>query len=285
MKLVLFKSVRFILSSIIGEKNVKKIITLISDIFNINLMMLAYNNQGIFLGCPSSENGETFLISKVLKKYFDLNDKPTLFDIGANVGNYSQMMHEVFPSAIIYAFEPNEAAFQKLKLNINNSTINSFNIGMGSEEKKALLYCNLDDLSGAHSSIHKRVFDDIHSVNEVAHMEFQMTTIDNFCFSKQIKNIDFLKIDTEGSEYDVLKGASSMLENGEISIIQFEFNQMNIISRVFLKDFYDVLSGYNIYRLNSNNLIPIFDYGTINEIFLFQNLIAIHKKLPKYSKF
>jgi hypothetical protein len=67
-----------------------------------------------------------------------------------------------------------------------------------------------------------------------------------------------------------------MISLDRIDFIQFEFNEMNIISRVFLKDFYQILSNYNLYRLDSNRLIPLFNYDSTNEIFKFQNFLAIH---------
>ncbi len=65
-----------------------------------------------------------------------------------------------------------------------------------------------------------------------------------------------------------------MLSNGKIEVIQFEFNEMNVVSRTFLKDFYDILSNYDLCRLDSNKLIPLFKYESKNEIFQFQNFLA-----------
>ncbi len=75
---------------------------------------------------------------------------------------------------------------------------------------------------------------------------------------------------------EVLSGAKALLAEGRIHFIQFEFNEMNIISRVFLKDFYDLLQGFSLYRLDSNRLIPLAGYSSTNEIFKFQNLLAVN---------
>ena len=53
------------------------------------------------------------------------------------------------------------------------------------------------------------------------------TTIDNFCAEKGIRTIDVLKIDTEGYELEVLKGARLMLKRGAIRYIYFEFNDLH----------------------------------------------------------
>src|SRR6185436_3522307 len=88
--------------------------------------------------------------------------------------------------------------------------------------------------------------------------------------------VDFLKIDTEGNELKVLKGAQSLLQKNAIRAIQFEFNEMNVVSRVFLRDFYDILAGYTFYRLLPDGLLPLGRYSARNEIFAFQNIFAVN---------
>ena len=52
---------------------------------------------------------------------------------------------------------------------------------------------------------------------------------------------------------------------------------MNVWSRVFLKDFYDNLKEYKLFRIKKGELIPLKEYNTINEIFKYQNILAIKK--------
>jgi hypothetical protein len=54
---------------------------------------------------------------------------------------------------------------------------------------------------------------------------------------------------------------------------------MNVMSRSFLKDFYDILPDYNLYRLHKDGLIRLGNYDSSNEIFLFQNIIACLKEV------
>jgi hypothetical protein len=58
---------------------------------------------------------------------------------------------------------------------------------------------------------------------------------------------------------------------------------MNVISRVFMKDFFDLLFEYSIFRLDSQKLIPMFGYSSDYEIFKFQNLLAIKNDI--FSKY
>ncbi len=86
-----------------------------------------------------------------------------------------------------------------------------------------------------------------------------------------------MKLDTEGHELEVLKGATGLISQDAIGVIQFEFNEMNVLSRVFLRDFYRLLEGYYMYRLDSNRLVPLYRYSSENEIFRFQNFVAFNK--------
>ena len=102
--------------------------------------------------------------------------------------------------------------------------------------------------------------------------------LDSFCEQQMIDEVDFLKIDVEGGELEVLRGASNLLEEKKIKVIQFEFNAMNVLSRSFLKDFYNILGGYAIFRLLPDGLVALGAWNPANEIFRYQNLVAIEEK-------
>ena len=87
-----------------------------------------------------------------------------------------------------------------------------------------------------------------------------------------------MKIDTEGNELEVIRGCAKSIALGKIKIIHFEFNEMNIAARVFFKDFWDILSEYDFYRLLPNGMMRIKKYDPLFcEIFAYQNIVAIYK--------
>ena len=93
--------------------------------------------------------------------------------------------------------------------------------------------------------------------------------------------IRLLKIDTEGSELKVLLGAAKTLQAQRIDMIQIEFNEMNVVSRVFFRDYFQLLREFDIYRLLPGELLPLRDYRPLYcELFAFQNLLAVRKGLP-----
>lgn len=243
-------------------------------------LMFAYNINGILNYDNDKVSGEYFLISEVLPKYFAINEKVVFFDVGANIGEYSKDIALKFSNSLVYSFEPNYNTYNILKKNAEAfKTIIPFNLGLSDVKKETEIFTYSNDLNSQHASLYKDVFNELHHDENIASVKIELESIDNFCKNNNIDFIDFLKVDTEGHELDVLKGGSEMIKKGGIKIIQFEFNEMNIISRVFLRDFYHILKDYRIYRLSEKRLIPMFKYDSINEIFKFQNILAIHNTL------
>lgn len=277
MKKIAFKTISTIFGAV-GKERTAKAIKAIAAASGIDLLVLAYNEMGI-LKCENEDRtGERYLIYKVLKKIFGNNARPVLFDVGANIGKYSIMLRDSFPEAKVYAFEPNINAFKILHDKLGGK-VECLNLGMGADQKAGKLFTYSDTPSSAHTSAYEDMFRLFHKSDDLTTVEFQMTTVDRFCKERGIEKIDLLKIDTEGGELQVLKGACGMLSGGCVKVIQFEFGECNVFSKVFLRDFYEVLSGFRIFRLDSNRLIPLPAYEPTNEIFRFQNLIAINKSV------
>jgi FkbM family methyltransferase len=157
--------------------------------------------------------------------------------------------------------------------------VNIINVGLGSTPAKLKMYNFANDEDGGLATLYKSALSDLFNAENVVEVEVNISTLDEFCKCKKIEFIDFLKIDVEGHELAVFQGAKTMIQNNKIDFIQFEFNKFNIISRVFLKDFYEILSGYNLYRIKNGSLIPILEYKSINEIFEYQNILAIRKEI------
>lgn len=97
-----------------------------------------------------------------------------------------------------------------------------------------------------------------------------------FCIQKGISKIDFLKIDVEGLEFQVLKGFLDFIENQKIKVVQFEYGPMNIESRTFLKDFYDFLGpkGYQIGKLYPDG-VEFCEYCYQLDDFKWANYVAV----------
>lgn len=211
-----------------------------------------------------------------LRKYLKERKNPLVLDVGANIGNYSNSILEINHEVTVLAFEPHPNTYKKLTANVSSKKFEAFNVGVGNTKGILELYDYNTNDGSQHASLYKDVIKDLHKGNPISH-SVEIIKLDDFLKSKNINNIDLLKIDTEGNEYNVLLGVKSFLDAKKINAIHFEFNEMNIVSKVSFKDFWDLLPNYKFYRiLPGGNLLKINNYFPINtEIYAFQNIVAI----------
>ena len=167
--------------------------------------------------------------------------KPHLtFDVGANVGTFAKAASRY---GLVYGFEPSSAAFAKIP---SHENIRPFNFALSASKGTATLHGSGDTIASLIEQPDPRR---PLTVTEQVYVE----TLDSFCDANGIDRIDLLKIDTEGYELEVLKGAARMLPR--IRHVQFEFGHFH--SRVLLKDFFDLMPGRQFYRIVSDGLWPI----------------------------
>jgi len=261
-----------ILSRLISKKQVSSLIKALAYGNGIDLLLLSYNSIGV-LNWNVENSGEYFFIDNILPNYCSSEDL-LFIDVGANSGAFSMKLASKFPRAKIIAFEPTKEAFHALKRNTAGLNISAVEKGLGATSENKIIFTSEDS---RHNTIYKEVLQKFLIKDKINEEKIAMTTLDSYCEEQFITSIDFLKIDVEGYELFVLKGALKTLAGRKIHVIQFEFNEMNIVSRVFLKDFYDLLGDYNFYRIGTDSLVPILQYSSLNEIFQYQNIIAILK--------
>lgn len=261
--------IRKLLNPLMGKKSLQGVF---EKIHYLGLLGMNYNNIHF------EQNGELALV-KYLQKQLTQNNQENLvlFDVGANVGNYAQVLAAHFPDkADIYCFEPAKLSFEKLKAKFEHiHHVKCFQMGMGEEEAQRTLYSN-KSLSGF-ASVYQRDLAHHQESMEIQE-EIQLQSLDNFCTAHKITHIDFLKLDVEGHEIAVLKGAEQCLKDKKIQSIQFEFGGCNIDSRTYFRDFWHLLNeNYQIYRIVRNGLQPINNYNEKLEIFSYANFFAMLK--------
>lgn len=266
MKRILY----FFLSPTLGSKKFYKFYEILK---NISLVGLNYRNTDI------TKNGELFFIKYAHQHYQKSDKRVVLFDVGANIGNYSKQLGQVFTeNRVIYAFEPFSKVYEELK--VLESEIQAFKpiqLGFG-EKKEKVTFLSSTDYSEVGGLYNKDFSDYNFSLNVSEELEFD--SIDNFCSRENIDRIHFLKIDTEGHDFFVLKGAQTMLANNKIDFIQFEYGAANYLSKTYLYDFFQLLSPhYRIYRAFRNGLVEIARYNTDIEMHVLSNYVAINKSL------
>jgi FkbM family methyltransferase len=207
---------------------------------------------------------------------------PIIFDIGANIGDWSKALLELEPNAKLFQFEPSEACrnhIQKLGL---SRTLLPFAIGSHRGEVEFYHGSAIDPVDCSASLYRRR--DSRWGEYEYQVTSVQMNTIDNIISDYSLDFVDFIKMDIEGNEYEALKGAASSLRAQKIGSISFEFGASNINSRTFFHDFWDLFNeyDYNIYRVTpGNSLVQIREYYEDLEYFRgASNYIAFLKNHP-----
>lgn len=137
----------------------------------------------------------------------------TIFDVGANHGQSVEKFLSGFPKANIFAFEPVTKTYRNLAQKYHRvSNVKLFQLALGKAQGTQLIY--IPQYDSMASLVKPENFSESETV--------PVNTIDIFCYEKGIKNIDLLKIDAEGYDLEVLKGAESMLEQRKIKLILVE---------------------------------------------------------------
>lgn len=159
----------------------------------------------------------------------------TIFDVGANIGQSAATFRRRFPRARIHCFEPAAASAARLRAR-GLANVEVHEMALGSRGGTALLACGRDPAA-------YRISDD--GVAPV-----RVETLDAFCADRGVSRIDLLKIDTEGHDLEVLKGAAAMIAAGRVSAFQVEAglnpdNQLHVPFEV-LKAFAEA-HGFRLY--------------------------------------
>jgi FkbM family methyltransferase len=203
-------------------------------------------------------------------------DNPVIFDVGANEGQYALECISQNPRVVVHSFEPSVTAFGILQSNSQeHSNWLVHNIGMGSAPSTMKLY--FDSPGSASASVVKK--ESVSGLTQTQDFELvEIQTINNFISKSDNIIPDVLKIDIEGFELSCLQGSLDYLDL--IKVVQFEFGQINIDSRVFFRDYWNFFSerGFSILRVTAKNPIYIYGYREDLETFAVTNYIALNSR-------
>lgn len=233
---------------------------MISKIFNI------------FLGKRNVNANNTLSIPNSLD--LDYTKFKTVFDLGAYHGSFIEAILIKNPAIEIHAFEPNTLAFNIIKEKFPQKNIFLNNTAVGEvlgersffinnfEETNSLLESNLIDAN----------LDDL--TKNINIQKVSVTTLDNYTTKAGIKNIDLIKVDTQGNSYNVLLGAFNLLKRKAINYIFIEAEFIEIYKNekcfseieLFLRQLgYQLVNFYNLNYTTNNRIAWCDCLFTINE--------------------
>lgn len=206
--------------------------------------------------------------------------RPVLFDVGANVGEWTLRLRELFQESEIYLFEPQPACLDSLyALNLQRARIIPHAVSSSGGQRLQLF--TPGDGAGT-ASLYERG-DSYFQAETYSPIDVTTVTIDEVVAKHQVKRIDFMKLDVEGHELSALQGARKTLESQIVQALSFEFGSGNINSRTFFRDFWNLLSplGFQMYRIQPcGRLQPIREYYEDCEYFRgVSNYVACLKPL------
>lgn len=269
MKKILVKILSLFFNNRISQKLLGQVCYL------IHLLM------GIGSGAFPSQSGEKAVLRYILHQCPDNNQRKIIFDVGANKGQFLELVLQVFrqKNFQVHCFEPSISTYQILSEKFGSQeNIKIANVGLDDHPNQALLY--FDQPGSLFASKYERKMEILDI--ELNHQEVaNFTTLDQYCRENDINEISLVKIDVEGNELNVLKGATDLLSKRAISFITFEFGSAQIDSRTFFKDIYYFLHSYgmkSLYRVTPRGYLSLIEsYSENLEMFFTTNYFAIMK--------
>lgn len=213
---------------------------------------------------------ERYEINNLIKL---LNKGDICYDIGANIGFYSFLMAKISgENGKIYSFEPVEHTKNTLEEgiranNFNNVYVNNFALG-NSDEEKEIFFNNSQECNGTASFINM----DEKSQKEVVKIKKLDTVFDS------LEKPNFIKIDVEGFQGDVIKGSETFFECNQ-PILMIEIDEG---TEKWIEDFFKKLD-YKFFKFKKNGLVEvgsIFNNGR-NILFVNNNILDDIKRVEK----
>ncbi|MEP0869903.1 FkbM family methyltransferase [Trichocoleus desertorum AS-A10] len=231
----------------------------------------AYNNNN---NGNIYSNGEFYF----LKKYIDRSK--LIFDVGANIGEWAEIALSLNSTIDLHCFEPSSNSFSTLSKKglIGNVTLNNFGLSSKPEDKSLFIF---DDNSPLNSLWKRSGLKSYGLSTPCREEKVRLETLDDYCSTHEIAQVDTLKIDVEGHELEVLKGGENLLKFEKINFIQFEYGGTYIDSKTFLKDIFEYFDEFNylFYKFYPNKLLLVDSYDVKFEDFQYQNWAIIRKGL------
>lgn len=255
----------------------------IASLGNTNSRKQQENNQTTEVSADNLNNGESInnYELKIIENFIASGN--VVFDIGANIGSWTNQVLNICPDVQIHLFEPAPPIYQTLLQNLaepiksGQLVLNNLAIAHQPEIREFYYY----EKSSGWSTFHRR-FEIEKQYNIQSPQPFQVltATLDDYVQTRGIKRINFLKIDTEGGELEVLRGATNLLQKGKVDYIQFEYGGTFVDANITLKQVFEHLQKfrYTIFKILPNALQPLPQFSPEYENYEYSNFLAVNER-------
>ena len=193
-----------------------------------------------------------------------------IFDVGCYRGSFTESIikHESKNGikSNIFLFDPNPKVKNYITSLLNNDNVKYFNLALdnSNEQKKFTLNQFFEPAGSSLVSAHKedkwynitrksfmQIVQPFKKIKGYVEIDVQTQSIDNFCLKNNINCIDLLKLDTEGNEFNVLKGAEKFLSENKIKVIYTEISAPKAKYRNKVNEIGNFLKKYNFEHVKS----------------------------------
>jgi FkbM family methyltransferase len=171
---------------------------------------------------PPDPNVDPFLRQQMLLSGVA---RPIIFDVGANIGDTTKQYRSLFPSSIVYAFEPYPESYAQLvQATHADPSVFPQSIALGSETGKFAMQANVSSVTNSFLETDETAVSywGPGMVETLSRIEVEVSTLEAFCQGHQIDHVDILKLDTQGTETRILRGANQMLREARINLVYTE---------------------------------------------------------------
>ncbi len=245
---------------------------LVDRVMGVALQSRGYNNY-----MSHDESGEAHLV-RSLKRIDALG---TCLDVGANQGSFAELMLGA-GAGNVFAFEPHPVHRESLeRLSICfPGKLSVIEAAVGATSGRADLLFNEFALS--HASLAPEA-NEISYVNNGDSIPVRLTSIDDAVTELRLSSVDFLKIDTEGFEHEVLTGSTTLLKCQPPKAVLIEFNQHQLVRGHSLLSLSRHLPGYSCFQLlRGDSGVRVAEPHTPEaNIFHFSNFVFVRQDVAQ----
>ncbi|MDH4164296.1 MAG: FkbM family methyltransferase [Nitrospirota bacterium] len=243
--------------------------------FALNVFAYLDNNKNADFGT----NGEDRFINDLFRYFHGMQvDHLILFDIGANIGNYSRLLAEQcvrhrLPSTI-HLFEPTSACFDTLQRSFTDPRQFILNRKAVSDRTgTATIF--FDQHQSSLASLHQRDLS-TYAIQMDKEERIDAIRLDEYIPGAKIEHIHFIKLDVEGHERAALDGMGGFLRSDFVDFIQFEYGGANLDSCTTLQQLYSRFekAGFIVAKIMPRGL-DIRAYSPWMDNFQYANYVAI----------
>lgn len=187
----------------------------------------------------------------------------TVFDIGANVGQFASQIHRVLPDAMLYSFEPLEDCYNELLKKMGHlPTFRAFNFALGDRNGQAQIYRN--DYTPSSSllpmeELHKQAF----PFTDHATLEkIEVRRLDDVVGDLEVNENVLIKIDVQGFEDKVILGGEKLLSRASVLVVETTFEPLYNGQPLF-DAIYDLLRKRGFAYMGTEDILRNPNDGTV----------------------